>query len=121
MPPSDRPDWADEQPPEPARRLLATLEEYAACVTELVRRARLELLIFDPDGVQLALDQRERIEALFQFLRGAPVRRLSVIVHHARHLEANCPRFLRLVGQFAGQIDVRVTCGEARRAEDCFI
>jgi hypothetical protein len=43
------------------------------------------------------------------------------VLHETRHLEADCPRFLDLLAQFSGQIDVRITRGQARHVEDCFV
>jgi len=110
-------------PNEPAasRRLLTRFDEYIRAYAELVRNASRELRLFDPDARQLELGSSARIDLLFQFLRGAPTRRLWLAVHDTRHLATECPLFLRLLGQFAAQMEVRVTCGEARRAEDCFL
>jgi hypothetical protein len=105
----------------PSRRLLTHFGEYTACLGQLITGALGELLIFDPDARRLELQETERIEALFRFLRGAPTRRIAMVVHESHYLEADCPRFLRLVQQFGGQVEVRVTCGQARRAEDCFV
>jgi len=104
-----------------SRQLLTRYDEYISAYAGLIASARRELDIFDPDGRQLELGRSSRLDPLFAFLRGAPTRRLRMVVHDTRHLETECPLFVRLLGQFAAQMEVRITIGEARRASDCFI
>ena len=87
----------------------------------MIALAREDLRIFDPDARQLGLGSRDRTDRLFSFLRGAPTRRLRIVLHDVRHLEIDCPRFVQLCAQFGAQVQVQVTRGVARRAQDCFI
>lgn len=105
----------------PTRMLLARFAEYSDGFARLLEAATAEVCIFDPDARRLELGRPERSSLLFRFLRASPMRRLHLTVHDTRYLEVECPRFMSVLAQFGGQIEARVTCGEARRIDDCFV
>jgi len=107
--------------PQPARRLITTRGEYVAACDELLAGVRRELRIFDPDGVQLALNTPTRADLLRRFLVANRDNRLFIAVHDTDHLKHHCPRLLTLLAEFSASIAIHQTTGEALRAQDCFV
>ncbi|MCU0803702.1 MAG: hypothetical protein MUF79_01230 [Burkholderiales bacterium] len=108
-------------PPAVTRVLIGTRREYRDAFDALLGLARRELRIFDPDLVQLGLDDPGRIARLEGFLRATRGNRLFVAVHEPGHLERHSPRLAQLVAAFSTDFAVHRTTGEAARAQDCFV
>ena len=103
------------------RTLITSLAEYLAGVDRMLALAERELLIFDPDGAQLALDRRDRIARLDTLLASGREHHVRLVVHDERHLVQGAPRLLELAKRFDVQLAIHLTESEARRAQDCFV
>lgn len=104
----------------PQRRLITTRGEYLEGFSALLRLARRELRIFDPDLSQLDINSTRQIEALTRFLRESPARRVLIALHDPEHVTRRCPRLLSLLGSYTARIAINLTEGDAAKVQDCF-
>ncbi|MGB5082761.1 MAG: hypothetical protein WBO23_18695 [Burkholderiales bacterium] len=105
----------------PQRRLITTRSEYLEGFSTLLRIARRDLRIFDPDLSQLDINSARRIELLTRFLRESLARRVLVALHDAEHVTRRCPRLLSQLGSYSGRIAINLTEGDAAKVQDCFV
>jgi hypothetical protein len=94
---------------------------YVAGLDQVLAGARRELRIFDPDLSLLDLEAPARAKKLEMFLRQGSWTRLWIVLHRLDYAERNMPRLLNLQRRFAQSLTIRLSDGEGRRAEDCFV
>jgi hypothetical protein len=95
-----------------------TRAEFQRQLRAVLERAQASLDMFDPDFSLFALGELEVDAILRRFLRGGGTLRLAM--HDARHIERNCPRFLRLLREQGHRIECRVTNRGIRQLTDSF-
>ncbi|MEQ1667343.1 MAG: hypothetical protein ABL868_02710 [Sulfuriferula sp.] len=92
----------------PAYQAFVTLNEYHSGLDLVIATATKELIIFDGDLRDMALEDVLRADALRMFLAGGIHRRLRVVLRDALYLHSHAPRMQRLLRDFSAQIEVRV-------------
>ena len=107
-----------EPPLEPRIVELATIAEQSQAINDLIALARQHIRVFDHDLSQTGWNDAARVELLAAFLRETRGRRLDIIVHDTRYLEANCPRMQNLLRGYSHAITVYKTGPGARIATD---
>lgn len=93
----------------PAYQAFATLSEYKDGLDLVIATAMKELIIFDVDLQDMALEDVSRADALRTFLAGGVHRKLRIVLRDSAYLHGHAPRMQRLLRDFSAQIDVRVT------------
>ncbi len=92
--------------------------EFSANLLDLVGRSRLRLRMFDPDYAFWHLGSLAMHDALQHFLAGHG--RIELIAHRNTEIEANSPRFMRLLKDYGHLIECRVTSKNLRQLTDSF-
>jgi hypothetical protein len=105
----------------PQRWLITTRGEYLEGFRALLRLARRELRIFDPDLSQLEINAGVQIELLTRFLRESRARRVLVALHDVEHVSRRCPRLIALLGSHTDRFAIHRTQGDAAKVQDCFV
>ena len=108
-------------PSAPQRRLTTTRGEYLEGFSTLLRLARRDLRIFDPDLSQLDIDSTAQMDLLTRFLRESRARSVLIALHDLEHVTRHCPRLIALLGSFTGRISINRTEGDAAKVQDCFV
>lgn len=103
------------------RRIIDSRAEYLLALDRLVPLCRQRLQIFDPDLEMLDLNHAARIETLRRFLSANRLNSVQIALHDAQFVRTRCPRLLHLLGEFAAQLAIYQTEGEAKRAQDRFV
>jgi hypothetical protein len=106
------------EPPASRTAELSSIGEQIAAIDELISLARHRIQVFDQDLSQTGWNDPARSERLAAFLREVRGRRLDIIVHDTRYLEAACPRMLRLLGAYGHAMTILQTGPEAKVATD---
>lgn len=94
---------------------------YRAAIALTLAGAQRELRIFARDLMDMGLEERAQIELLDRFLAAGRDRLLRVVVHDPAPLQARLPRLLKLMRDYAQQMDVRVTPEHLRHLADCWL
>lgn len=94
---------------------------YRAAVALTIAGAQREIRIFDRDLQNLGLEERAKVELLNSFLAGRRERHLRIVVHDLAPLQSRLPRLLRLMRDYAHQVEVRVTPDHLRNLADCWV
>lgn len=94
---------------------------YRAAIALTIASALREIRIFDHDLLNMAIEERARIELLTGFLAAGPDRHLQVILHDPAPLQSRLPRLLTLMRDHANQVKVRVTPEHLRTLADCWV
>lgn len=103
-------------PDAPQEALLTTVGDQVRAIDELIALARTRIQVFDRDLSDHGWHRADRVERLAQFLRSGPARRLDIIVHDTRWIEASAPRLLHLLRQYLHAMQIWRTGNEARSA-----
>jgi hypothetical protein len=113
----------DETPaaPAPGETRLDTLAAQADAIDTLIGLAGERLLVFDRDLSEGGWSGARRAERLAGFLRRSRNARLSIIVHHTRHVETSCPRLTDLLKVYSHAVNVWRTGADARGATDALV
>lgn len=99
----------------------ASEAEYRAAIDAVIARATRELRVFDHDLERMRLDDKARADALTEFLATSPARRLLVVVHESRFVQARAARLQALVRRFPNAVDIRESAAELKRVAECFV
>lgn len=94
-----------------------TVAAQVKAIDALLALARQHVQLFDIDLAQGGWHAAARVDALTRFLRQRNAR-FDVIVHDTRWMEANAPRFVRLLRQYGHAMTVYRTGAAARAAMD---
>lgn len=86
----------------------ATLSEYRCGLDVVITTAINELVIFDSDLQDMALEDVLRADLLRTFLAGGVHRRVRIVLRDPTYLNSRAARTQRLLRDFSVQIDVRV-------------
>jgi hypothetical protein len=106
---------------QPERHLLTSRAEYVAGFEQVLRLARNELRIFDPDLAQLPLGATATLDVMREFLTRRRDNRLFIALHNPDLVVRRMPRLMSLLGLFGGSIFIHQTEGDAARVQDCFV
>ncbi|MGH8713070.1 MAG: hypothetical protein ACREYB_03565 [Casimicrobiaceae bacterium] len=107
-----------EPPAGPRLVELRTLAEQTQAIDELIALARHHIGVFDQDLSQTGWNSAARADRLAAFLRQGRGRRLDIIVHDARYLEASCPHLLGLLRNYGHALTIYQTGPEGKIATD---
>lgn len=102
----------------PATIRFDTRRELEAQWRALLRRARGRLDLFDPDFVVYPLGAPDVEATLRAFLQAGGMLRLAL--HDTAHVERSCPRFLRLLRDYAHRVECRQSPRSLRHLRDSF-
>jgi integrase len=94
---------------------------FRAAIALTLAGAQRELRIFDRNLALMGLDERAQAELLDRFLAAGRDRRLQIIVHDLTPLQSRLPRLLKLMRDYAQQLDVRVTPEHLRHLAECWL
>ena len=94
---------------------------YEAATALILGRARRILRIFDPDLSRGAFQSLRVHDLLQQFLTADRQNRLTIIMHDSHFLTGQCPRLLNLCRHYAHAMNIHLTEGRARVAQDAFV
>ena len=95
-----------------------TRRELEAQWRALLSRAQSRLDLFDPDFTSFPLGAVDVETTLRSFLRAGGVLRLAL--HDPRHVERDCPRFLRVLRDYSQRVECRRTPQSLRHLTDSF-
>lgn len=107
-----------DSPDAPREVLLTTLADQVRAIDDLIALAITRIQVFDRDLSDHGWHRDDRVECLAHFLRSGPARRLDIIVHDTRWIEASAPRLLNLLRQYLHAMQIWRTGNEARSAMD---
>lgn len=93
--------------------------ELAAHFQECLARSNATLDMFDPDFSVFPIGTSETEAALRQFLKRGG--HLQMAMHDSKHLERDCPRFMRVLQDYSHRIECRVTNRPLRTLTDSFV
>jgi hypothetical protein len=92
--------------------------EFESQLRECIACARATLQLFDPDFALFPLGE-SRVDAILRaFLAGGGT--LQLAMHSPAHIERHYPRFLRLLRDFAHQVECRATSAALHHLTDSF-
>ena len=94
--------------PENAYQTFATLGEYRCAIDTVITSANNELVIFDTDLQDMALDTAARINSLSAFLAVSTNHHMRILLRDATYLNSRAARMQRLLRDFAAQVEIRV-------------
>ena len=104
--------------PEPQLLPFSTRAEFEARLRECLGRARASLRLFDPDFAVFPLGASDVDALLRAFLAGGGT--LQLAMHSGSYIERHCPRFLRLLRDYAHRIECRLTSRSLHQLTDSF-
>ncbi len=97
-----------------------SMRQYEAMFDALIPQTQRVIRIFDR-SLPAVYDASARCELLRLFLRADPLNRLFVVVHEARGLERDCPRFATLLQRYGHAASIRQTPRSAKHLYDPFV
>lgn len=97
---------------------LSTLAEQSEAIDTLIGLAQQQIRVFDQDLSQTGWSSATRADRLAAFLRAVRGRRLDVIVHDTRYLQAACPSLLNLLRNYGHAVTIYRTGPEGKVATD---
>ena len=102
------------------RRLieLSTLAEQTQAIDQLIALAQAHIRVFDQDLSQTGWQSAIRADHLAGFLRRGHGRKLDIILHDTRYLQAACPHLLALLKNYGHALTVYQTGSEGKVATD---
>ena len=102
------------------RRLveLSTLAEQTQAIDQLIALAQAHIRVFDQDLSQTGWQSALRADRLAAFLRQGRGRKLDIILHDTRYLQAACPHLLALLKNYGHALTVYQTGPEGKVATD---
>lgn len=95
-----------------------TRRELEAHFRALLARAQSRLDLFDPDFAAWPLGAPDVEQRLRAFLHAGGTLRLAL--HETRHIERDCPRFLRLLRDYSHRVECRQSPRGLRHLSDSF-
>jgi hypothetical protein len=101
---------------EPQVQLFSTRAECEAQFRACIARAGATLQVFDPDFAIFPLGASDVDAALRRLLAAGGT--LQVAMHTSRHVERQCPRFLRLLREYGHRAECRITGPALHRLTD---
>ena len=95
--------------------------DYSAALNAVIARATTELLIFDQDFRQGDYASAHRFILIEQFLKDAPLSKLTIILQKTDFFVNKCPKLFELLKLYSHRMKVLETNQSAKIAKDCFV
>ena len=103
---------------EPSITKFSSRTEIVGHFLDVITRSRSTLAMFDPDFSVFPIGSSQTDSALRHFLQlGGQV---QMAMHDTKHIERECPRFMRLLQDYSHLIECRVTNRQLRTLTDSF-
>lgn len=80
-----------------------------------------EIRVFDQDLMRLALEQKDRAEAIGNFLAYDSNRRLRIVLHDPDYCQRYCPRLINLLRRFSQAVEFRQSPEELRHLAESYL
>jgi len=95
--------------------------DYRQGIDTVLRTAKRELCIFDPDLKEPDFESPARAEALDAFLAADTERRVRIVLHNTDHLARYGARLLTLLKRHSHRMAIRQSPDNLRQLTDCFV
>jgi hypothetical protein len=94
---------------------------FRQAIDSVIAAATQEIRVFDQDLTRIALDTKDRAEAIERFLAEDRERRLRIVLHDPGHCERHSPRLMALIRRFGQAVEIRQSPDELRHLQECFL